>query len=204
MPGAGVHCGANRPTARAKARYGSAVRSTASRGAAASSRSSTAEAPVVASAGRYFELATNVRSPGPASSMPATRTISISLSPSRRQESRSASSRNFIRNQSDGPRRHGAHGAHGGQEFSVFFVPSWFVTARISRASHGNPFEERREVLQSQLLLDLAHTPAARIAVEQRGFAQLRERFTRSSRPRDAVQPLEGAANREPMAHHTK
>src|SRR5262245_39096890 len=168
MPGAGVHRGANKPTALANARYGSAVRSTASRGAAASSRSSTADARVVARAGRYLEFATNVRSPVPASSMPATRTISISPSPARRQASRSASSRSFIWNQSDGPRR---HGAHGGQEFSVSIVPPWFVTARISRASRGNPFEERREMLQSQLLLDLADAPAPGVAVEQRGFA---------------------------------
>src|SRR6185369_12436128 len=150
MPGDGFHCGANNPTALANARYGSAVCSTASRGAAASSRSRTAEARVVASAGRYFELATNVRSPGPASSMPATRTMSISPSPSRRQASRSAS--------------------------SLSFIGEWWVP-RISRASDGNAFEKRREMLQSQLLLDLADAPAPGVAVEQRGFAELRERL---------------------------
>src|SRR5262245_31665234 len=163
MPGAGVHWGANKPTALANARYGSAVRSTASRGAAASSRSNTADARVVARAGRYLEFATNVRSPVPASSMPATRTISISPSPSRRQASRSASSRNFMR---------------------WFVVGGWWLVGtvlhheppttnqpRISRASNGNPFEERRQVLQSQLLFDLADAQAPGIAVERRRLA---------------------------------
>jgi hypothetical protein len=43
----------------------------------------------------YFAFARKVRSPDRASSMPATRVISMSPSPSRRQASRSASSRNF-------------------------------------------------------------------------------------------------------------
>ena len=42
----------------------------------------TAEACVVASFDRYFWFAMNVRSPGPARSMPATRRISTSASPS--------------------------------------------------------------------------------------------------------------------------
>ena len=51
---------------------------------------------MVESISRYFGLARNVRSPGPASWMPATRVISSSPSPSSRQSSRSASSRSFI------------------------------------------------------------------------------------------------------------
>ena len=55
----------------------------------------TAEARVARSSWLYFGLVKKVRSPGPASSMPATRWISISPSPSRRQPRRSAISLSF-------------------------------------------------------------------------------------------------------------
>ena len=87
-----------RPRARTPGRDRSA-RSTAHRGGgalpSASRATITADARVVASCGAYFALATKVRSPGSACSMPATRTISRSPSPSRRQCSRSAISRSF-------------------------------------------------------------------------------------------------------------
>src|SRR5688572_9357467 len=56
IPGAGRQAGAKRPTARANARYGSAVRSIAHGARGASSLSSTADARVVFSADSYFGL----------------------------------------------------------------------------------------------------------------------------------------------------
>src|SRR5262249_54223037 len=91
--------GAKNWSASANAVYGSECRRIAQEAGGATSRGRaslkiTAEARVVASAAEYLGLATNVRSPGPACSSPATRTMSIAASPSRRQRKRSAISPN--------------------------------------------------------------------------------------------------------------
>src|SRR5512146_2949 len=70
--------------ARAKARYGSLVRSVAAAMAGKSSVTITAEAFVVLAAEAYFTLETKVICPGWASSIPATPVMSQSV-PSRRQ-----------------------------------------------------------------------------------------------------------------------
>ncbi len=64
-------------------------------GAVGGSPAMTADAPVCFSAAAYLGLLKKVRSPAPASSIPATRWISMSPSPSRRQPSRSDRSRSF-------------------------------------------------------------------------------------------------------------
>src|SRR5688500_10041157 len=89
-PGAGRHCSAKTSTACAKARYGFFARSIAHGAASASSPRMTAPAFVARSAGAYLLLAKKVTSRGPADSIPATRSMSMVPSPSRRQPRRSA------------------------------------------------------------------------------------------------------------------
>ena len=87
-----------RRTARAPAQTrgtGARTRSTAHGAAARPRRQSPPTRACGASSAAYFGLAKKVRSPGPASSMPATRRISMSPSPSRRHPRRSAMSRSF-------------------------------------------------------------------------------------------------------------
>src|SRR6188768_4107542 len=95
-----------------------------------------ADALVRLSSGAYLGLVKNVRSPAPASSMPATREISISPSPCRRHSRRSAMSRSF-----------------NGES-----IPS--------RRGDRAPLEEPCEVLELECARDLVHLPAARLAVE--------------------------------------
>ena len=73
------------------------VRSTAQGAFVTPSGAITADARVVGSFEAYFGFARNVRSPGPASSRPATRVTSIAPSPSRRQPRRWASSASVMR-----------------------------------------------------------------------------------------------------------
>ena len=92
IPTGGGACGWSRARARANATYASFVRSAAT-GTATSSAAITADARVAASALAYLGLLKKETSPGPADSRDATRVISMSPSPSRRQPRRSASSR---------------------------------------------------------------------------------------------------------------
>ena len=76
---------------------------------------------------------------------------------------------------------------------------------RILRVPHGNAIEERRQVLQPQAAIgDVVHPPVARLAIERRRGAQVSQRLARPARPRDAMQPLRGAAHRQPMPHDAK
>ena len=77
-PGGGRHGSAKSSTARANARYGWRARSIAHGAASAVSPRMTAEARVVRSAAAYLGLVKKVRSPGTASSIPATPRMSMS------------------------------------------------------------------------------------------------------------------------------
>src|SRR5690348_4032463 len=92
MPGGGAALGERTCAARAKVRYGALLRITAQGAAISSPFMITADARVVASFAAYFGLARKVRSPGPASSIFATRRISIAASPSIGHSKRRASS----------------------------------------------------------------------------------------------------------------
>src|SRR4026208_1057844 len=98
------------------------------------------------SSGAYLGLVKTVRSPAPASSMPATREISISPSPCRRHSRRSAMSRSF----------------------NAESIPS----PRGDRA----PLRDPRDEPQLECARALVHLPAARLAVECDRRAELRER----------------------------
>src|SRR6188508_852464 len=91
-PAAGGVSGDNTCAARANVRYGDVLRITAHGAAVASPFMITALALVHASFDAYLGLARNVRSPGPASSIFATRRISIAASPSTGHSKRRASS----------------------------------------------------------------------------------------------------------------
>src|SRR6188508_2131913 len=92
MPAAGGVSGESTCAARAKVRYGALLRITAHGAWAPSPFMITALARVEASFDAYLGLARNVRSPGPASSIFATRRISIAASPSTGHSKRRASS----------------------------------------------------------------------------------------------------------------
>src|SRR5688500_9451279 len=106
--------------------------------------------------------------------MPATRTISTSPSPSRRQASRSASSRSFT------------------------------YGKNLSRVPHGNAFEERAEVRQPQARRDVVNARVARGWFEQHDVAKLGQRRTGASGPYDAMKALAGAAHRQPVTNRAE
>src|SRR5688572_7039600 len=108
--------------------------------------------------------------------MPATRTISISPSPSRRQPRRSASSRSFTVDS----KVVGAGVGRGGR----------LSRLRISRVPDGDAVEERREVLQPEAGGDVVDARVARAWIERPDFAQLAQRRARPPRPFHAVQAL--------------
>ena len=169
-------------TARANARYGSRVRSIAHGAGGASSLQRGRPRPAsCASAVSYFGLARKVTSPGSASWMPATRTISISPSPSRRQARRSASSRSFTMRK----------------------IVSERVRAGVHERSIAT-FEEFREMLQAQAGGDVVNPRLARRRLQHGDVAQLAQRRTRAPGPRDAVQTLRRAAHGQPVTDHAK
>src|SRR5690242_21859425 len=92
MPAAGGRSGDSTCAARAKVRYGDLLRMTAHGAEASSPFMITALAFVDASFEAYLGFARNVRSPGPASSIFATRRISMAASPSIGHSKRRASS----------------------------------------------------------------------------------------------------------------
>ena len=162
MPGAAAGRGASSSTAFANARYGFAVRSMAHGAASAFSPRITADAAVARRCAPYLGLTKKVRSPGCACSMPATRWISISPSPSSRHSSCAAISRSFT----------------GGS----IQVRASRIANRASRLRSRRPLEEVREVLQPERRRD-------RVARDRRGRRALRgsssaAKTARSSPPR--------------------
>ena len=151
---AGATDRANSSTALANARYGCAVaQHRARRRFGAARRGSRPRRASRAAPRAYLGLAKKVRSPGPASSMPATRWISISPSPSSRQPRRSAMSLSF--------KTRSIRGSTGGSR-----------TIRSSLRSA----RKTGEVLEPETQRDVADVLHAPLRVEADGATQLRQR----------------------------
>src|SRR5688572_24760084 len=125
----------------------------------------TALALVVASFDAYFGLARNVRSPGPASSIFATRRISMAASPSMGHSKRRANSPSVTKSRIS-------------------------LARLLHRRRH--PFDEQRHFRHVQAPRDLFDQPMARVGIERKGMTQIGERRVRRHRPGHAIQRVDG------------
>src|SRR4029453_1292371 len=179
VPAAVLATGAKTCAARANVREGDALRITAHGAAIPSPFMMTALALVDASFDAYLGLARNVRSPGPASSIFATRRISIAASPSTGHSKRRASSPSVtISRISRGRRGHLLDEAsHFGHVQAVRDIGNHAVTGRGIERKRASQLGQRRarHNRPGDLVQALDRTPPRQKVTDDREGKQIAE-----------------------------